>query len=245
MKNNYNINIGTSGWVYKHWKNVFYAETISERDYLKFYSKYFSTTEVNNSFYHLLNEKSVKNWINSVPENFIFSIKASRYITHMKKLLEPEKTTLQFFESIKPFQDKIGPILFQLPPKLNFSAERLKTFVKSLPKEYKYTFEFRDSRWFNSETYDILNKHNIALCIYNLGPNQSPKELTADFVYIRLHGNYGLGSGKYSESEIHKIAKDIKEYTRQNKDVYCYFNNDEAGYAIENARLLKQELNLF
>lgn len=238
MSKEFSFNIGTSGWVYKHWREKFYPDSLSEKDYLKYYSQNFSTVEVNNSFYHLLSEKAVKNWVESTPKNFIFAVKASRYITHMKKLKDPEISTCKFFESIKPFDTKIGPILFQLPPKFAYNGERLETFLKSLDTKYRYAFEFRDKSWFTSETYDILRNYNAAFCIYNLGPNQTPKEVTADFVYIRLHGNYGLGSGKYTGEQLEEFARAIEGFKSRGKDVFCYFNNDEAGYAIENAREL-------
>lgn len=245
MKKESDIHIGTSGWVYKHWKEIFYPQKLSEKEYLKYYSQHFLTTEVNNSFYHLLREEIVKNWVQSVPENFIFTVKASRFITHMKKLLNPSRTTINFFDSIKPFENKMGPILFQLPPKFSFNFDRLKSFVNVLPQNHRYAFEFRDASWFNNETYNLFSENNIAFCIYNLGGFQSPKEVTSDFIYIRLHGNYGLGSGKYNENQIKNIANDIKTFSKQGLDIYCYFNNDEAGYAIENARMLKQQLNLY
>jgi len=238
------IYIGTSGWSYKHWRGNFYPENISEKEYLKYYCKHFGTVEINSSFYHLLSKESVKNWIETAPIDFLFAVKASRYITHMKKLKEPEKTTVNFFKSIKPFENKIGPILFQLPPIFGFNPQRLKNFVKVLPNDYRYAFEFRNKNWFNQETYNILLSHNIGFCIYNLGNYQSPKEITSDFVYIRLHGNYGLGSGKYSYEELEKISDDIKDFKSQNKDVYCYFNNDEAGYAVENAFTLRKKLEI-
>lgn len=242
------INIGTSGWVYKHWKGKFYPDNLAEKNYLNYYSQHFSTVEVNNSFYHLLSEKAVKNWVKSVPEDFVFVVKASRYITHMKRLKDPESSTLKFFESIKPFENKIGPILFQLPPKFAFNKKRLEAFFQVLPEScgahcapYRYAFEFRDKSWFNDETYHILRKNNAAFCIYNLGLFQSPKEITADFAYIRLHGNYGLGSGKYNDEEINGISKDIEKFNSHGIEVFCYFNNDEAGFAIENAFDLKQK----
>lgn len=244
MSNKSSINIATSGWVYKHWKGRFYPDNLAGKEYLNFYSQHFLTVEVNNSFYHLLKQETIKNWIKSVPQDFVFAVKASRYITHMKRLKDPEDAVYNFFESIKFFENKGRLILFQLPPKFGFNKERLESFFKVLPEKYRYTFEFRDKSWFNSETYDILRKNNSSLCIYDLGNFQSPKEITADFVYMRLHGNYGLGSGKYSGEELEKFALDIKHFKEQGLDVFCYFNNDEAGYAIQNALELKQKLGL-
>lgn len=253
MKKQTSIFIGTSGWEYKHWKNVFYPKNITGKEHLEYYAKYFSTVEVNNSFYHLLNNKVVNNWINSTPEDFVFAVKASRYITQMKKLKEPKASTEKFFESIKPFGEKIGPILFQLPPNFGFNGQRLEEFIvtcvtqnKTCSKEtpdYKYVFEFRNPSWYNEKTYEILNRYNCAFCIYNLGTTQTPKEITADFVYMRFHGNYGLGSGKYSTKELEGFAQDINNFTSKGKDVYCYFNNDEAGFAVENAIELRKRVS--
>lgn len=244
MKKATSINIGTSGWSYKHWRGSFYPQSLKEKDYLKYYCKYFNTVEVNNSFYHLLKDETVLNWTEIVPDNFIFSVKANRYITHIKKLKDSEITFSKFDTCIKTFSEKLGVILFQLPPKFSFNPQRLELFIGTIPKDYRYAFEFRDKSWFNSETYDLLKKNNISLCMYNLGEYQSPKELTADFTYIRLHGNYGIGSGKYSNDELNDFYNDIVAFNDRGKDVFCYFNNDEAGFAIQNAFELKEKLNL-
>lgn len=253
MRNQSSIHIGTSGWEYKHWRGVFYPQGLLGKEHLNHYAKFFSTVEVNNSFYHLLSQNAVENWINSVPEDFLFAVKASRYITQMKKLKEPQATTEKFFESIKPFEQKIGPILFQLPPNFGFNAQRLEEFIvtciiqnKTCSEEnpdYKYAFEFRNPSWYVDETYEILNRYNCAFCIYNLGPTQTPKEVTADFVYWRFHGNYGLGSGKYTTSKLEGFAKDINKFVSKGRNVYCYFNNDEAGFAVDNAIELNKMVN--
>lgn len=238
------IHIGTSGWSYKHWRGNFYPLNLSAKEYLKYYCEHFSTVEINNSFYHLLNEKTVENWTKTVPSDFIFAVKANRYITHIKRLKEPEIRIANFIKSINPFDKKLGPILFQLPPKFGFNPERLKSFIETLPKEYRYVFEFRDKSWFNPETYDILRKNNVAFCIYYLGDYESPREITADFAYMRLHGLGGLGSNKYSDEDLNKFCSYIINCNRQGKEFFCYFNNDEAGYAVENAFELKEKLNL-
>lgn len=245
MNKTNSIYIGTSGWYYKHWQGNFYPQNITEKEYLKYYCEHFDTVEVNSSFYHLLKKEATENWIKTVPSNFIFAVKANRYITHIKRLKEPEKIMQNFIESVRPFNNNLGPILFQLPPKFEFNAERLEFFLKSIPKDYRYVFEFRDRSWFNSETYDILRRNNVAFCIYNLGDYQSPKEITSDFVYLRLHGPGGLGSSKYSDEKLNEFYSDIRDFKEQGKDVFCYFNNDESGYAVENATELKKRFNLF
>jgi len=239
------IHVGTSGWSYKHWRGNFYPDNLTEKEYLAYYSKHFSTVEINSSFYHLPQEKTVTDWTETVPEDFIFSVKASRYITHMKKLTDPEKSVSLFFESIQGFKNKLGPVLFQLPPQFEFNPERLKSFLKVLPENYRYAFEFRDSSWFNPIVYELLKEKNIAFCIYNLGDYYSPKEITADFVYIRCHGPVNLGQGLYNREKIIGFSNDIKNYLKSGKEVFCYFNNDESGYAPQNATELQHILDDF
>jgi len=236
------IHIGTSGWDYQHWLGPFYPDNYTEKEFLKHYARHFSTVEVNNTFYHLPKDSTIVAWTEAVPENFIFAVKASRYITHMKKLIDPEQSTTLFFERIQRFKNKLGPILFQLPPRFAFNPDRLEAFLKVLPVDYKYTFEFRDPSWFNSVTYNLLSKHNAAFCIYYLGNYHSPKETTADFVYIRYHGPIKLGSGLYNYENLIEFSDEIKSFFSQGKEIFCYFNNDEAGYAVRNAVELQQML---
>ena len=239
------VNIGTSGWSYKHWRGNFYPDNLTEKQYLKYYSENFSTVEINSSFYHLPLESTITHWAETVPQDFIFSVKASRYITHMKKLTDPEKSVELFFERIEAFKDKLGPILFQLPPHFEFNPERLKSFLEVLPENYKYAFEFRDTSWFNPLTYDLLKEKNIAFCIYKLGDFYSPQEITSDFVYIRCHGPVNLGQALYSHEKIIEFSNEIKDYLKLGKNVFCYFNNDQSGYATQNATELQQILNDF
>ena len=242
MCNNKFVHIGTSGWHYLHWWEKFYPANYSEKELLKYYSKFYSTVEVNNTFYKLPENKTILQWTDTVPEDFIFSVKASRYITHMKKLADPELSTEVFFERIQQFKEHLGIILFQLPPNFKVNIERFKDFLRILPVDYRYAFEFRDKSWFDPSIYDLLKKNNIALCIYSLGKYSSPKEITADFVYIRFHGPTGLGSGLYSLDKIEEFSKDIKGYLNEGKEVFCYFNNDESSYAIKNASELQDFL---
>lgn len=236
------IHIGTSGWSYSDWVGKFYPQHMKSADFIKYYSENFDTVEVNSSFYHTLKNKTVLHWKEEVPERFIFALKADRYITHIKKLEEPEKTLPGFLESASLLQKKLGPILFQLSPSFGFNAERLKNFVNTLTKDFTYVFEFRNKTWFNDETYEILKKKNIALCIYNLNGYQSPLEVCANFIYIRFHGTKGIGVGKYSKQDIETLSEYIKTIVSQNKNVYCYFNNNTDAAAIVNARELKASL---
>jgi len=234
------IHIGTSGWNYAHWLGTFYPEGTDQHSQLIYYSRQFRTVEVNNTFYNLPAIDTIKHWIDIVPENFLFSVKASRYITHMKKLKDPAVSLSKFISRMVYFRDKMGPILFQLPPNWKFNYERLKNFISRLPDDYTYTFEFRDHRWMNEEAIGLLHDNNIALCIYDLAGYESPKKCTSDIVYIRLHGSTGPYEGKYPDKILMKWAKDIIKWENQGKEVYCYFNNDAHGFATMNAKALKE-----
>lgn len=237
------ILIGTSGWSYNHWQGHFYPENIAHKDMLKYYVKNFPTVEINNSFYHLPDKKTLQNWHESVPDNFIFTAKASRYITHMKKLKDPKNSLSAFFDHINVLDDKLGPILFQLPPHWGMNIERLSEFLDVLSDDYRYAFEFRDQSWHSSEVYDLLSKHNASLCIYELDGFLSPKEITTDFVYVRLHGPNGAYQGNYDTHTLSGWAGAFSTWSSQNLKVYCYFDNDEVGYAAQNALKLNEMLH--
>jgi len=235
--------VGTSGWNYKHWKGKFYPEGLKQKEWLKFYSEHLQTIEINNSFYRLPDIATFKTWREAAPEKFIFAVKGSRYITHMKKLKDPEQSSRKLLTHIKYLKEKLGPVLFQLPPYWKFNKERLEKFLKSLPGKYRYTFEFREKTWWNDDTFGLLTDHNAAFCIYELAGTLTPKEITADFVYLRLHGPGDRYQGDYSRNELAGWAGDISEWQKQNKDVYIYFDNDDSGYAVKNALELKEMMS--
>lgn len=242
MKGKGKIHIGTSGWHYKHWVGTFYPEKMKPDQFMEFYLKYFRTVELNNSFYMLPQESTFRQWAKQVPKGFLYSVKASRFITHMKKLLDPVENFGNFIERAKALGDKLGVILFQLPPGWKYDKERFENFISALPKEYRYTFEFRNHTWYNDEVYALLKKHNVSFCIYELEYHQSPIEVTADFVYIRLHGPGLKYQGSYSDAVLKKWAKRIKGWSEEGKDVFVYFDNDQLGYAAHNAERLNSFL---
>jgi uncharacterized protein YecE (DUF72 family) len=236
------IHIGTSGWHYDHWLGPFYPATLAKADFLSYYQQKFHTVEINNSFYQLPKEKTLTAWRESVPEGFIFAVKASRYITHMKKLKDPEQSVEVFLARIKVLGDKLGPILFQLPPNFHFNPERLRSFLAALPREYRYALELRDPTWLNDEACRILAEHQAAFCIYEIAGRLSPKEVTTNLVYIRLHGPGGAYQGSYDTETLAGWAGAISTWAAQGKEVFCYFDNDEAGYAAQNALSLQEML---
>lgn len=234
--------IGTSGWSYEHWKGNFYPDDLPSSDMLSSYMQLFDTVEINNSFYRLPTEHALEQWLKTVPEDFVFSIKASRFITHMKKLREPSATLPPFMERMRLLEPKLGPILFQLPSRWHLNLERLTVFLQSLDRQYRYTIECRDPGWFDDRVYAALAEHQVAWCIYDLNRKLSPLEVTTDFVYIRLHGPDEPYCGCYGDHALSEWAERISNWQAHGKQVYCYFDNDEAGYAPRNALALKRLL---
>ncbi len=239
MKEKGAVHVGTSGWHYDHWEGAFYPDGLPKSDWLAFYGRHLRTVELNNTFYQLPEVGTVETWRETADEGFVFAVKASRYITHMKKLKDPEEAVDTFLVRIEALGQRLGPILFQLPPNWHFDGQRLRSFLEVLPLDHRYTFELRDPDWLNEKAYDILAEHGAALCIYDFHGRQSPKEVTADFVYVRLHGPYGAYQGKYETETLAGWAGAFSTWRNQGRDIYCYFDNDEAGYAVENAMELQ------
>lgn len=235
------IHIGTSGWNYEHWEGPFYPEDLSKSEWLNHYQGQFNTVEVNNTFYNLPDPETLEEWKNGVSDNFTFAAKANRYITHMKKLNEPEESLEKMLRVFEAFDEKLKPVLFQLPPNWNFNEDRLTEFLELIPDEQLTTFEFRDQSWMNDRAFSILKENGAAFCMYDLAGYQSPMEVTADFVYVRLHGPSDQKyKGKYEKDQLAWWADRLKEWKDQDLDVYLYFDNDERGFAPRNALELKE-----
>jgi uncharacterized protein YecE (DUF72 family) len=235
------IYIGTSGWHYRHWIGTFYPAGTKADQQFDLYKQSFSTVEINNSFYRLPSPDVFKNWRKESPDNFLFVVKASRYITHNKKLLDPLESTKKFFANVRFLKDKLGPILFQLPPTWKKNTERLEEFLVTLSKKYRYVFEFRNSTWYDDDVIDLLKKYNCAFCIYELAGHSSPSHVTADFVYVRLHGpGDNKYQGSYSQRQLKDWADQGMQWKREGLDVFIFFDNDEKGFAAFNAQALKQ-----
>ncbi|MFA5072713.1 MAG: DUF72 domain-containing protein [Nitrospirota bacterium] len=236
------IYIGTSGWYYDSWKGLFYPEDIPKEEFLRFYASRFTTVEINNTFYHLPLDTTLHHWRERVPDSFLFSVKASRYITHTKRLIDPQKSTKKFWHAARILEPKLGPVLFQLPLRFRPDPGRLQRFLEILPRDVRSVFEFRDRNWFQPDIFALLKKFNVAFCIYDYAGYQSPKEITADFVYVRLHGAEGAYQGKYTDTQLSAWAHDFQTWSNEHKDVYCYFDNDQKGFAAQNAMELQSIL---
>jgi uncharacterized protein YecE (DUF72 family) len=233
------VRIGTSGWQYKHWRGPFYESDLLVSRMLEAYYRHFDTVEINNSFYKLPSAAAFEKWRESTPRNFLFAVKASRFITHMKKLKDPENALQNFLPRAEKLKEKLGPILFQLPPRWQVHPERLKDFLQALPRKHRYAFEFRDPSWHTQRIYDLLRQFNAAFCIFDLAGFHSPREITANFTYVRLHGPGGPYQGNYSRHALREWAERIRQW-RSSLDVFIYFDNDQAGYAALNALDLRK-----
>jgi len=237
--------IGTSGWSYDHWIGMFYPEDLGKDRWLEFYTESFDSVELNASFYRLPRKKTFQNWGRRTPPEFIFSVKMSRYVTHVKRLLNPEDSLRMFFDSVSGLGDKCSTILIQLPPGMRFDLERVDSFLKGLTdryRSYRFTLECRNKSWFNDEVYNLFRKYGIALCISDTPCYPYAEVVTSDFVYVRLHGHEQLYASNYSDQQLEEWADKIRKWNEKGMDVYVYFDNDANAYAVKNALKLKELL---
>ncbi len=234
------IRVGTSGWHYAHWQGVFYPPGLPTREWLEFYARHFDTVEINNSFYRLPPRETFLAWSEKTPQGFLFAVKANRFITHVKRLLEPREALTRFFHNVGGLREKAGPVLFQLPPRWKADPERLRRFVRELPSGHRYVFEFRDPTWFVPDVYRILEEGGCALCAASSPGFPEARVETADFAFLRFHGGKVLYGSKYSAEELAEWADYARDLLKKGMDVYAYFNNDAFGYAVEDARTFRR-----
>ncbi|MFL5735490.1 MAG: DUF72 domain-containing protein [Chloroflexia bacterium] len=233
--NNRRIWIGCSGYVYKHWRGVFYPQDLPESKWLSHYAQYFPTVELNNTHYILPSEQTFEGWRERSPEGFLFAVKASRFLTHMKKLKDPQEPLARLFERAELLGPKLGPVLYQLPPRWYFNPERLQTFLEALPAGYQHALEVREPGWLNPEFFSMLEQHSVAFCLASLPHYQTPVQATAPFVYIRFHGSGEMYYYNYTPEELTYWRDIILGFAREGRDVYAYFNNDPNAWAVANA----------
>jgi uncharacterized protein YecE (DUF72 family) len=223
---------GTSGYQYKDWKGIFYPADLPVRDWFRYYATRFDTVEINNTFYRLPPADVWKSWYENAPRGFCYAVKFSRYGSHLKRLLDPEQSIHNYIERAELLGRHLGPILVQLPPRWNAQPDRLSAFLRRAPGRHRWAVEFRDESWLCEPIYAILREHNAALCIHDMIKDH-PRQITADWVYLRFHGQHYAGS--YPAEVLKAEAIRIRQYLRQGLDVYAYFNNDIGGHAVFNA----------
>ncbi len=234
-----NILIGTSGWSYKHWKNIFYPAGTNQSNWFEFFASKFSTVEINNTFYKMPEKQTIIKWRDASPENFKFSVKANRIITHIKKLNSVDEDLKIFMDAVSKFKEKLAMMLFQFPPSFIFNAMLLENFIDKLPKDFNYTFEFRNTSWWDFSIFELLSKNNIAFCNYEKSVEITPRISTSKNIYIRFHNPQNPAENHFDENTLNDWKEFILRENSEGKNIYCYFNNDLGGYAIEDAYILE------
>jgi uncharacterized protein YecE (DUF72 family) len=238
------LRIGTSGWVYKHWMGIFYPPKMPGDEQLPFYARHFDTVEINFSFYRLPERSVFERWRETSPPDFLFAVKGSRYLTHMKKLKDPEEPLQRLMDHAGGLEEKMGPILFQFPAQWRVNLERLEGFVRALDgyPGRRWTFEFRHPSWLVPEVYALLEEAGAALCLPVHPKMPLDVRLTAPWTYIRMH--FAQGGWAFSDAELAVWAVRIRDFLGAGVDVYIYFNNDPGGHALKDARQLKEMLGI-
>lgn len=237
------VYIGTSGWNYDHWKGIFYPKELPTSGWLAHYAHYFDSVEINYSFYRLPERADFEKWRAETPEDFTFAVKASRYLTHRKKLREPAEPLDRMMSRVRGLQEKLGPILYQLPPRWKVNLERLREFLSLLPRDVRHVMEFRDPTWQTDEVCDLLRAHSVGYCIMSAPDLPRIMVVTAPFAYIRMHNGGYDTEGNYEDAQLEWWAGQIASLANE-VEVYTYFNNDYRGFAVRNALTLKRMLGI-
>lgn len=234
--------VGTSGWHYDHWRERFYPRGLGKPRWLQHYAQFFDTVEVNATFYRLPSEAAFRAWFEGSPPHFRFALKASRLITHYRRLQGVDEALDLFFARARLLGAKLGPVLYQLPPDFVRDDARLDGFLSSLPPDVRHVFEFRHASWFADGVFDLLARHGAGFCVMDLVSLRSPVLATAPTVYLRFHGATGVYSGLYGDAEMARWAETIRHLGAGRAEVYAYFNNDALGQAVRDAQSLQAAL---
>jgi len=229
--------LGTSGWSYPEWVSLFYPEDLSSKDWLSFYSQHFSSVEINMTFYRFPKPDTLKSWLDKTPPNFTFTLKANRQITHLKKIRNVQHEVRYFYILANSLKEKLGCILFQLPPSIHFDLTLLQDFLASLSPDYKNVIEFRHESWYQEAVYDLLRSAKVTFCIVSSAKVPGTMIETADTAYVRFHGLTGEHRHNYTDDELKEWAEKIKMI--QARECFIYFNNDYQANAVTNAKTLE------
>jgi len=240
--------IGCSGWNYKSWRGKFYAAGLKVQDWLRYYASIFDTVEINNTFYRLPEAKTFACWRHQMPAGFVVSVKASRFLTHIKRLKDPEEPVERLFSRAKALGPRLGPMLYQLPPNFfrnEVNVERLETFLRAVPRRINrrllhHVFEFRHPSWYVEDTYALLGRHGATLCLHDKRGSALDEPFVGPIVYVRFHGTSGHYAGSYPDERLVRWASVLAEQWRDGRPVYAYFNNDPDAVATQNALTLRR-----
>ena len=235
--------VGCSGWQYRHWQGNFYPADLPGSRWFDHYAERFDTVEINNSFYRLPEASVFAGWRRRAPAGFLYAVKASRYLTHNKKLKDPEEPLARFFERARRLREKLGPVLYQLPPGWKVNLARLEAFLSLLPRRVRHVMEFRDPSWYSDEVLTALDRRGVALCLHDMPGSAPQRAAVGSFVYVRFHGFEQRYGGRYSDERLEDWAEWLTARAAEGKDVFGYFNNDVGGHAPRDALRLRTLLD--
>ena len=238
------VRVGCSGWMYKHWRGPIYPSSLPARQWFAFYASLFDTVEINNTFYRLPSDEAVDGWARQAPSQFVYALKLGSFGSHRKKLRDAESWLPNHLDRVSRLESSLGPTLIQLPPRWQRNAERLDEFFDAAPSTLRWAVELREPSWLHDDVYAVLRKHGAALCIHDLLADH-PWELTTDWTYLRFHGPHAVKSpyrGSYSSRRLGRVAEQITAWSEKGIGTYAYFNNDDSGFAVKNARWLLEHL---
>ena len=234
--------VGCSGWEYKHWRGDFYPAEIPKARWFEHYAARFDTVEINNTFYRLPEKDTFARWAARAPTRFLYAVKASRFLTHMKKLKDPEEPVERLFQRMCALGRHLGPVLYQLPPNFKLDRDRLEHFLQTIPMDVPQVVEFRDPSWYTDEVSALLEKYRVSRCLHDMKGSATGKERVGPVVYVRFHGASGTYTGDYPNDRLERWAEWLDAQRIAGIDVYAYFNNDVGGYAPRNAVTLRRML---
>jgi uncharacterized protein YecE (DUF72 family) len=236
--------VGCSGWIYRHWRGTVYPESLPQKRWFEHYAGIFDTVEVNNTFYRLPTEAAVEGWAAQAPPGFVYALKLGAFGSHRMKLRDAASWLPNHLDRLERLGPAAGPTLVQLPPRWRRNAERLDEFLAVAPKSSRWAVELREPSWLHDEVYEVLRRHGAALCIHDLLADH-PWELTAGWSYVRFHGPHATEHayrGRYGGQRLSRVARRLRAWLEEGCEVYAYFNNDDSGYAVEDARWLADRL---
>jgi uncharacterized protein YecE (DUF72 family) len=236
------IRVGCSGWQYRHWAGDFYPGELATSRWFAHYALTFDTVEINNSFYRLPPPATFVKWREQSPKHFLYAVKASRFLTHMKKLKDPEDPLFRFFENATQLGPHLGPVLYQLPPNFPINLERFEIFLRALPRGYRHTVEFRDTSWYDDRVYALLEKHKVALCLHDMQGSATERIVVGPFIYVRFHHGTRKYGGRYSDERLDSWGGWLADRAAQGLEVFAYFNNDTGGHAPRDAVRLRERI---
>jgi len=238
------LRIGCSGWQYKHWRGDFYPAGLPVARWFEHYAARFDNVVINNTFYRLPESITFERWAAQAPPGFLYAVKASRFLTHMKKLKDPEEPIARLFERMRPLRSHLGPVLYQLPPGWKLDRARLEHFLQALPAGIRHVVEFREPSWYADDVSALLERYGVARCLHDMQGSATGQERVGPFVYVRFHGPTGTYQGGYSRPRLERWASWLAAERRAGAEVFAYFNNDVGGHAPRDAVTLRQLLEV-